>query len=77
MKKPFKTVLREKMKEKGVSVRKLEKLSDISNPAICNYLAGRRIPKITDADKLLKALGFSLAIVKQQDVNSEETTVNL
>ena len=77
MKTEFRIILQEKMKEKRFSFRKLAKLSGLSNPAICNYLAGRRIPKITDADKLLKALGFSLVIVKQQDVNSEETSVNL
>lgn len=62
MKTSFKVILREKMEEKGISVRKLSKITGLSNPAICNYLAGRRTPKITDADKMLESLGATLIL---------------
>ena len=50
-------------KERGISQKKLEELSGVSQPVIARFEKGKTIPKIETIIKLLAPLGKTLKVV--------------
>jgi transcriptional regulator with XRE-family HTH domain len=44
---------------RGITQRKISEESGIAQPNVCRYLNGRKIPNVSTAGKLAKALGIS------------------
>ena len=63
---PFGKILATCMKEKRITKSELAKLSGVTARSINYYLKDGRIPRIDTADKLLKALGVSLTLGKEE-----------
>ena len=63
----FKTQLKKFRNQAGISVYKLSKISGIPKSTIFNYELGVS-PTLEKADKLLKALGVSISIGAEGDV---------
>lgn len=66
----FCEIINNEMKKKGISCRKLGKMSGLTARTIAYYARGERTPNIYDADAVLTALGISVVIGKK-DKESE------
>lgn len=63
----FCEIINNAMKNKGISCRKLGKMSGLTARAIAYYSRGERTPNIYDADAVLTALGVSIVIGKKDE----------
>ncbi|WP_161978613.1 helix-turn-helix domain-containing protein [Streptococcus sp. S784/96/1] len=62
--------------EKGISQKKLEQLSGVSQPVIARMESGKTSPQLDTVLKVLASLGKTLAVVPlEQEQNSSRTIV--
>lgn len=58
--------------EKGMTQKKLEELSGVSQPVIARFESGKTNPQLNTILKLLKAMGKTLAIVDLEQIKNSE-----
>lgn len=58
--------------EKGMTQKKLEELSGVSQPVIARFESGKTNPQLNTILKLLKAMGKTLSIVDLEQIKNSE-----